>query len=314
MEGLKVEHWHQWEILCCHFMALFAKKNFGQNVFYQSYGSKGQSQFGIDLVPLNNNFPAVAQCKLKETSFTWKMLEDELLKTNNYNGIIEYYVLFTTANKHTSIQDKMTEGYYTHQRLNGTSFRVFVVYWSSIKTLDFIPRAVLESIFPSAFKIAMPTQLQGPTTNEYLISLRSLRVNLVYLLPEIKLNWLEYWDFSQGYVLCSFYDSLAELSIDYNRVSTALNNEALFGWLHEGSRALIAETLPAGNRFFSALEQFTSSINAHIIGKTLPGGEEILTLEGVENQLWRRITNEWRSLADYVLQVYREDVLGASRH
>lgn len=314
MEGLKVEHWHQWETLCSYFMSLFVNKNFGANINYVSYGSRGQNQFGIDLVAQNNNFPAVGQCKLKETSFTWKMLQDELVKTDSYAGQIGCYVLFTTANQHWSIQDKLVNGYYTYQRPSGTNFKVFVVHWSSIKNLDFIPRATLESIFPNAFKISMPSQLQGYTADEHLASLRSLRANSFAFLSMQNIEWLEKWDFSQGYVFSSDYDPILNLSIDYNRAVTAKNNHGLFSWLHEGRRALIAESMPAGSRLFSAIEQFTASVNGQIIGKTLPNNIEILCLEGIEISWWPKITNEWRSSACYVTQIYREDVLGAPQN
>lgn len=108
MKGLKVENWQQWEELTCYLLQEFVRVKTSQHIEFQTYGSRGQSQYGIDLLPKSPQVCSlegiVGQSKLKETTFTWNDVNAELKKTDNYRNSIRCYVLFTTANYHTTIR------------------------------------------------------------------------------------------------------------------------------------------------------------------------------------------------------------------
>jgi hypothetical protein len=313
MMGLKVKNWQDWEKLCCYFLQDIVHKRFDVQIQYQSYGSRGQSQFGIDLIP-STPLPSVAvvgQCKLTETSFTWKMVLDELKKTDSYQNSIEHYFLLTTANPHTTVQDVQHRGSYFHQRNDGTKFQVHVRYWDNNQNLNFVPSEVLKDIFPEVWR----TFERSASTGTY-------HLDLVDAIPKFKsyiqrvitlddLFWLENWDFSKAYVLEKNFATFFDLFIEHDRTVTAL--KGIPDWLLVGDRSELAKGLPAGKRFYNALGYFRSAIGSHITGDSLPTGERTLSLKGLPNSFVTKTTNEWKSTAEHLAKVYREDVLGEER-
>lgn len=308
MQGLKVENWKDWEELCCYFMQHIVEIKLNTHIFYQSYGSQGQSQFGIDLVPYNSSLPIVGQCKLRETTFTWNMVLAELKKTDSYKNPIEHYYLFTTANPHTTVQDIQNRGAYYYQRSNGLQFQVHVLYWNSIPDLDFIPREVLARIFPKAFKIATPSTLENTSITQFLASLPALRAYIPRVIKTPDLTWLETWNFSCGYVLEENYTPFNDLYLEYDRITKALSGIPRL--IYEGNRVELAATLPAGDRFFSALSDFREAINSHIISGSLPDGTRTLNLNGLPQSFISQMTRNWTATATHLAQIYREDILG----
>lgn len=308
MIGLKVKNWGDWEKLCCYFMQHIVLNRYHQNVQYQSYGSQGQSQYGIDLVPCFSPLPVVGQCKLRETSFTWNMVLEELGKTNTYANPIEYYILFTTANRHTTVQDIQNQGQYYHKRPDGSKFQVHVLYWEDIPNLDFVPREDLERIFPEAFKIAAPPQPCGPSYAEFLAALPIFKAYITRIITINDLQWLENWNFSCGYVPEENFQPFNTLYFEHDRVVKGIPS-----LLYEGTRMELAAALPAGSRFFAALSDFRTAVNSQIIGDSLPNGRRILSLKEFPDHFVSKVTKEWKLTATHLAQVYREDVLGEPR-
>lgn len=311
MKNLKVEHWHQWEKLCCHFMERIAGTEFGANVRYQSYGSQGQSQFGVDLVPWHSALPFVGQCKLVERSFTWTMALAEVKKTDEYKNKIELYVIFTTAPVHTTVQDVQNTGGHTHTRPDGSKFPVRVIYWENINDIRFIPQATLREVFPEVFTLVEPVPPSSdlPAKNDYLSSLRALKQNVPVWLTDANLTWLETWDFGLGYVGEKDFYPFNDLCLEHHRVQMAF--KSVPQWLHDEKRMLIAECLPSGDNFFAALEEFRNAILGPSIGQGVTG-DGIHTVNDMDCEYASKATAHWKSSASALAAAYRQDVLGQS--
>jgi hypothetical protein len=309
MKNLRVEHWHQWEKLCCYFMEKIARENFRANIQYQSYGSRGQSQFGVDLVPRHSALPLVGQCKLLERSFTWTMALAEVKKTDKYENPIECYVIFTTAPVHTTVQDVQNRGGHVHTRPDGSNFRVQVIYWENINNIEFIPQEVLREVFPEIFKVVeLPAPLSNsPAKNDYLSSLKALKKNIPEWITAANLIWLETWDFGLGYVKKEDFDPFYDLCHEYYRVETAF--KGVPQWLHEEKRLSIAECLPAGDNFFAALVEFRQAVVGPSIGQGSTGGG-ILTVNDKDRDYVSQAVAGWESSARALAATYRSDVLG----
>jgi len=307
MRGLKLEHWEHWEELCCYFMQKIASDH-NCNVTYQVYGGKGQSQFGIDLVPVMSDLPLVGQCKMRETTFTWDNVLTEVAKTDDYPRPIACYVLFTTANKHTTIQHVQNSGQiYHHTRPDGTNFPVHVKHWADYKMSDlsFIPTPVLQRIFPNAYGLAAMTE--PPSSDDYITSLKALQSYVPLRITLDDLNWLETHNFSDGWMSEQSFDPFRDLYRDVDRVETALSYQ-IQEWLHAAGYPEIKASLLAGDNFYSALKVFVDSVNAHIIGNTAPDGTSTLTVQDLNG--WQRIAHQHESHARYLAEVYRVSVLG----
>lgn len=310
MEGLKVEHWHQWEKLCCYFMSEIAEQSFGAETAYITYGTRGQSQFGIDLVPSCSDLPVVGQCKLTSGSFTWDMVLAEVAKTDKYSNEIGFYMLFTTANRHTSVDDQRNgKDYpYYHTRPSGKRFRVEVKYWSEIPDIDMVPMSVRQELFPDAFRIAAPIKKDGPSSNSYLSSLIAMKKHIPTIITQRHLAWLETWDFSCGFVNEVDFNPFSALFLEHDRTASALTY-SIHEWLHASGRAELAACMPAAERFFIALSEFKNSITAQTIGQG-PMNFGVLSLNGLDRSAWPKITRDWKSKADELVSIYRHDVLG----
>ncbi|EJM56189.1 hypothetical protein [Pseudomonas sp. GM48] len=307
MNGLKPQFWEQWEQLCCYFMQEIASKH-GYSVSYRSYGSRGQSQFGVDLVPVNSPLPLVGQCKMVETSFTWDNVLTEVAKTDGYKGEIKCYVVFTTANRHTTIQDQQNSGtVYRHTRPDGTTFPVHVKHWADYEASDLsaVPGNVLRNIFPNAFDLA--AIVQPPSADEYITSLKALQSYVPSRITLADLTWLETYDFSLGWMPERAFDPFQDLYIDLQRVEDALRL-GLTDWLHSAGYPEVQATLLAGKEFYFALKEFVESVKAHIVGNWATDGSSILTV--VDLNGWQRIARQFGSNAQYLAQVYRRAVLG----
>ncbi|MEH0876041.1 hypothetical protein QM999_15345 [Pectobacterium cacticida] len=307
MRGLKLEVWEHWEELCCYFMAKIASDH-GYSVSYKTYGSKGQSQFGIDLVPVLSSLPLVGQCKMRETTFTWNDVLAEVAKTDLYNAPIGCYVLFTTANKHTSIQDQQNNGaVYRHTRPDGTTFPVHVKHWADYEMNDlvFIPPDVLKRIFPNAFGLAAIAQ---PSSNkDYIASLNVLQSYIPTRITLKDLDWLETYDFNVGWMPEHAFDPFYNLYIDLQRVEDALGHE-IKDWLHAAGFPQIQASLLAGEGFYNSLREFVIPVKANVVGQNAPDGTSILTIRDLDG--WQQLARQFGSNAQYLAQVYRTSVLG----
>ena len=307
MLGMKVEIWEHWEELCCYFMEQIAAK-YDQKIKYQCYGHKGQSQFGVDLVPKISDFPLVGQCKLRETSFTWKHVLEELDKTDKYDGEIKCYVIFTTAHKHTTIQDQQNSGStYRHTRPDGSSFAVHVKHWSDFSAADLnsIPQDVLRRIFPNAYSLVATTQ--PPSNDDYIASLVALRSYVPTCLSLSDLHWLEQYNFNVGWIPELAFDAFRNLHSDVVQVEDALRLN-IKSWLHQAGSDEIKASLLAGKDFYDALKEFVNGVQGQIVGDDLPDGTSILKVTDLPG--WQKHARKFASDAQYLAHVYRMSVLG----
>jgi hypothetical protein len=293
-------------------MERISNMRFEANVKYRSYGSRGQSQFGIDLVSSYSDLPFVGQCKLVERSFTWSMALDEVKKTDGYENPIELYIIFTTAPVHTTVQDQRNRGGYMYTRLDGSQFPVEVCYWCEISDISFIPQSVLRNIFPDAFRISTPPappprSSSSPPKNDYLQSLKALKRNVPNWITRESLAWLETWDFESEYVQEVDFEPFNDLFIEHSRTVHALGG--IPEWLHERDRALIAECLPAGDNFFFALGEFKKAILEQSIARG-PSSQGVLTLAGLPGDFRYKVAMQWKNAAKELATAYRRDVLG----
>ncbi|WP_148044031.1 hypothetical protein [Massilia aurea] len=308
MRNLRVSTWEQWETITCHFMQKWAKEIFGVAVSYETYGSRGQSQFGIDVVPSSSKIPFVAQSKLKERSFTWDDALEEVRKTDGYPNPIQLYVVFTTAPIHTTVQDQRNNAQYFHTRPDCSRFRVEVRYWGEMDDISFIPRDVLARLFPEISELVARTSPAQPTKDELLKSVKALKSNLPRWLTKANLLWLENWNFAQGYIYEADFQPFRDLFYEHDRALHALNGVP--EWMTQGDRASIAECLPAGADFFAALSDFNGAISSHSIAQGSVG--TVLTLDGLDDGFASKVAREWKSSAAELARIYRRDVLGQS--
>lgn len=290
-------------------MERIASAKFGANIRYQSYGSQGQNQFGIDLVPWHSDLPFVGQCKLTERSFTWTMALAEVKKTDEYENPIHFYVVFTTAPVHTTVQDVENRGGYVHTRPDGTEFPVQVVYWENVNDIRFIPQEILREVFPEVFKLVEPLVSASdlPVKSDYLSSLKALKKNVPEWITAENLTWLETWDFGLGYVNEKDFDPFNDLCLEHHRVEMAF--KGIPQWLHEEKRLLIAECLPAGNNFFAALLEFRQAVVGPSIGQG-EIGDSVLTVNDNDRDYASQAIASWKSSAAALAVAYRRDVLG----
>lgn len=314
MQGLNLKTWQDWQNLCCYIMRDMVSKHFG-DVTFKHYGSGGQGQHGIDLVPTRLDVFVVAQCKLTVHPFSLNMARDELKKTDAYPHKIEHYVFLTTADYHTSIQNHVKLGPWTHTRPDGSVFRVIIVHWRDIRHLDFVPNDVLEEIFPDAFRMVAPVFEPEPESaprteyshEEYLKSATAMRAHMGKWITPANLTWLETWDFSLGFVQEVNFNPFDRLYFEYLRTNDAVNLK-IWDWLNQGDRQLIAECLPAARGVFEALCEFRNAVIAQTYTEG-PMGSGRLTLDGLAPSFKIKIISDWKSKAHELAIIVRRDVL-----
>jgi hypothetical protein len=245
---------------------------------------------------------------LRETSFTWKQVLEELDKTDGYAGKIKGYVIFTTAHKHTTIQDQQNSGsVYRHERPDGSSFAVHVKHWSDYAADDLksIPQGVLQRIFPNVYSLAAAPQ---PASNDdYMLSLAALRSYVPTCLSASDLHWLEQYDFTLGWIPEQAFDAFRNLHSDVVQVEDAIRLN-INSWLHQAGSEEIKASLLAGKDFYDALKVFVNGVQGQIVGDNLPDGTSILTVTDLPS--WQKHARQFSSDARYLANVYRMSVLG----
>jgi len=243
-----------------------------------------------------------------EGSYTWREVLEEVKKTDKYDGKIECYVLFTTANRHTSIQNQQnSDAPHFHKRPDGSSFPVLVKYWQDYEAGDLrlVPERVLRHAFSNAIEFA--NSIAPPSIDEYTASLAALRS---YIPPRISLKnleWLEWHDFSSGRLQEQAYEPFHSLYLQLVRLEDALRLQ-MKDVLQSAGYPEMQATLPAGNEFYSALKEFVCSVRPHIIGETEKDGTSTLSLVGISG--WQGKAHQIGSGARYLAQIYRKSVLG----
>ncbi|MGE8067074.1 hypothetical protein [Pseudomonas sp. NPDC089569] len=302
MHGLKVKTWQEWEELCCHFMQRIAQDYSRVPHRFTPYGDKGQRQHGIDVIQAQLRIPLVGQCKHMQ-NLTWREVLKELEKTDSAPFPIAHYYVFTTSDRKATIQDlSQGEGYH-HKRPDGTTFKVHVIFWDDVKSLDFVPEEVRRRIFPGAFQIS-----RGP---EQTVDIRpSLEVMKSYIPTRITaqdLKWLDSWDFGSGIVHEKDFAPFDSLWREYRDVLTGIehNNNA---WMFQDNLRKIGDCMPAADNFFRALHEFRQAIHGFSAGLTLPDESNGLSITDIAG--WPKIARQWKAEAECVAAVYRRDILG----
>ncbi len=313
-QQLKVESWVQWEELCCYLLSYKVFRMLGlRKVYFETYGTRGESQNGIDMIPRRSTLPVVGQSKMRDgKSFTWDQLEAELQKTNKYPNSIEHYVLFTTANRHSTIQNALNSDRRYYRRPDGSQFEVHVEYWDDYEDLrKVVPPAALHKIFPTISRHSMPAPPIKPSIghNAYIESLEALRAFVPSQFPMDILSWLETWDWSTGCVPSAQYNPLFDLYHDVSHVQMLAKSRYSDG-LALGSRALIYRSLEAGSNFYEALSIFCLVIRGHTGSGRLKNGSPALCLSGGIGSSPPGETNRWANAARQLAETYRRDVLG----
>ncbi|WP_370556818.1 hypothetical protein NMD73_17100 (plasmid) [Edwardsiella tarda] len=295
MRNLNFRSATDFEDFCCSWMTEIVQERMSKHVKFVCFGSLGQAQNGVDITSYPvGTLPVVAQCKwYSSRTFTLTDLNVELQKTDDYPNPIEQYFVLTTANPHTTIQNAMPDGYLTHMRKDGSSFKVYIYYWSQLENIDFLPLFARQRYFPEVYHGVTLTSDKN-TMREQFVHLKQL---LEEKLPVANLDWLETWNFSCGYMNKADFDPFFELVYEYNLVKSSFLDTPL--------RLKISECLPAGNGFFQALVAFRESVSSHIIGDSINGKDSlsVLDLPGRD-----KITRQWISDAEYLAKKYRDIV------
>ena len=308
MQNLKVSSWEDWEEICRHLLSHIVFQRSQRKVNFNKYGGQGQSQFGVDLVSSTPDVPVVGQCKYINSPLTLKLLQDELAKTDWYSNPIGDYFVFTTGSRQTAVQDIFNRGQYIHSRKDGSKFHVEIIYWSDIQDVSFLPSSLCQKFFPEAYQLPKFPQGNLSLQSDYLPSLSVMKEWIPKWIDVNNLYWLENWNFSLGYVKETDFDPFNSLFIEYDRVTTALNQN-IPEFLHSGDRSIIAKCLPAAKVFFDALVEFRMSINSQIISNE-SDGVRILTINDFPESFRSKTTREWKSNANCLASIYRREVLG----
>lgn len=312
MNNLNVNTWQDWEDICKYLMQHIVRNMLQVNVTYVNYGSFGQKQHGVDLVPSNAGSPAVvAQCKHVLGVLPWNKIEEELEKTDSFPGTINHYCVLTTGNRDVNTHDALNNSNGIYIRPNNEKFKVHVFYWDdfsfeNIKAI--IPSQEFSRFFPSIFP-ALAVQDNNEANRNYIASLDTLKEFIPTKIMLEDLKWLESWDFSRGYVVESDYSKFADLWLEHNRTLVALDKLPV--WLHQGERTLIAKSLLAGRNFYSALGEFVKAINNSVIGSSLPDGTQILGVFDLPLDERNYAATQWNQTAIDLAQIYRQDILGS---
>ncbi|WP_455809755.1 hypothetical protein [Pseudomonas koreensis] len=310
MKELRFSDWKEFQSLCRFWMQHLVQRNVQRHSTYYVFGSEGEGQGGVDLVPDDPELGVVGQSKCWNTKvLTWRKIEEELNKTDDYKGLIEVYVILTTAPRHSSVQLAMPGDKCNYRRKQG-DFRVRIFYWDELPNLDFIPQAELRRVFPRLFSLADPPTPAGPSRADYVQSLAYAREFLPTLISRQHLDWLATWDFTKGYVPARFFDLFADLFIEIVRTNRAIGTAGLRHWLNEGYRLQLSRCLPAAEPVFEAIESFAAAVNGATTSIRMPDGSTGYG-HGWPVGTAERITKNWKTHAQGLLTAYQEIVEGA---
>jgi len=301
MKNIKVKSWEDWEEFCVYLMPVMAESYLRQERQFHRYGGSGQEQYGFDILSKGEDSDIIAQCKFTTKAFTYKSLEVELKKTNDYPFEIEAFFLLSTSPKHTSIENRRYENYLSHTRPDGSTFRVYTIYWEDIHNINFLPNDVLKRLFPEVFDINPPQDKMSLHNAQ----LEHLKDFVPALLSVDDISGLESWDFSLGYIKTADYEPFRELWFLYRDVRYAFRYNDM-SFLTNQYLVNVYKCLPAGKKFFEALADFRNVIEGHCIGGVVDS-EDVLTV--VDFDANRAIRRRWADAARYLTQTYREMIL-----
>jgi len=291
MRDLRVANHFDWEDLSKYLAEDYFNKQSGiDNVILEPYGRNGQNQHGIDLYSKKYNY--VVQCK-NMANLNWNNILNELDKTKDYPHEIDFFLVTTTAKRDKYIQDKLINRYF-HERPDGSSFEVDILYWDDVKSLNMVPKNVKYRIFPS---------LENNNTDHKNNLFELFKKTIPQYITAEDLSWLEKYDFSVGYIPTDKFNIFLNL---YYEVSRAKKNVSLI----KGNRYNLSKIYDIGIEFFDNLENFIKSVNNNIIGQEING----INVLWLDPDLFPKyqlniIVENWKINSRCLTQSYREMVL-----
>lgn len=272
MNNLKVLNEDDWEEICIYLMQHLVLRKTGNQVYYQRYGRRGERQHGIDLIPMNSNNGIYAQCKHKSNGvLTANEVLQDLQKTEQFPHQMNFFLVFTTSNRDTSIQDQfmMREIPYKYvNSINPNGFSVQIIYWDTIQDLSWLPIDAQRRFFPSLFQ---NTSINQANPIESILALKSV---IPKYLNETNILWLENWNFREkNFIYPSDYNPFFNLYLEYDRAKNSID-------LAIGYRAELLTAIPSGQEIFNHLEELYLHIHSQMIGSWNQYGEDSLTVIG----------------------------------
>lgn len=310
MYELRFNDWREFQSLCRYWMQHLVHKHMHTLSKYAVYGNEGEGQGGVDLIGDDPSLGVVGQSKCwNKKVLTWAKIQEELEKTQEFQGPIKIYVILTTALRHSSVQQNMPGDLCTYNRQQG-EFQVRIFYWGDLQNLDFIPREELQRAFPRLFSLVMQHQAADSSFSNYARSLDFARTSLPSMISQEHLDWLAEWDYTLGYVPAKFFDLFVELDMEIERTRRAIKGNNLREFLMVGYRLQLSQCLPAADPVFEAIEIFAQAIRCETISEQLPDGSLIYKCGYADALVPARITYNWKIHADAILVAYRQIVYG----
>lgn len=272
MNNLKVLNEDDWEEICIYLMQHLVLRKTGNQVYYQRYGRRGERQHGIDLIPMNSDNGIYAQCKHKSNGvLTANEVLQDLQKTEQFPHQMNFFLVFTTSNRDTSIQDQfmMREIPYKYvNSINPNGFSVQIIYWDTIQDLSWLPIDAQRRFFPSLFQ---NTSINQVNPIESILALKSV---IPKYLNENNILWLENWNFREkSFVYSNDYNPFFNLYLEYDRAKNAID-------LAIGYRAELFKAIPSGTEVFNNLEALYLHVHAQMIGEWDQDGQNCLFVRG----------------------------------
>ncbi|MPY19911.1 hypothetical protein [Paenibacillus glucanolyticus] len=138
--------WQEFERVVKHYGRL---KWRGHDVV--TFGSNGQTQYGVDLyIKTNANEIVGIQCKKTvNDSIPIKTVEKEIKKAEQFQPILKHYYIATTAKRNARTQEQVNM--LNQQRVADGIFGVDVLFWEDIAELLLTSPQTLEQLYPQFF-------------------------------------------------------------------------------------------------------------------------------------------------------------------
>ncbi len=298
----------EFEEFCVFWMIDLARQRHGAwNPTFQTYGTKGQNQQGLDVLPLHAYSGIVGQCKFWDGVLHLREIEQDLKKSDSYPGRIDHFYVLTTGKRDTEVQQRTSNGYF-HMRPDGSSFLVHVEYFDELDPrllmLTADVRARLADRVP--FMTAVLEDRAANSPAEVLRSQQAFRAYMLRNIPPAALDALERSDWNAGQVPGEVLDPFDHVYFEYDRAKWVLDGVNAFA--HEGDRAELVAGLLYGRPFLDALSSFREAYINHITGRTV-GGVYMLVAND-DSRHHQRFSKVGYNERMHMVRLYRTMVLG----
>lgn len=137
--------WDEFECIC---KSSFSLRWTNPNL--EIHGRQGQKQFGVDIYGSDsfNNCVGI-QCKNTISTISQKLIEDEIIKAEQFTPPLAVLYIATTADRDVNIQNFARQ--LSEKRKTKNSFPVYVVFWPDIVQDLSKDDAVIRQHFPQYF-------------------------------------------------------------------------------------------------------------------------------------------------------------------